>query len=225
MFRGDQNKIHAGDGYDEDRGMQMQKYIQENEMTEEEFAARDKCFAHDREPTAQRRIPHTHAAVERQAYSRPLSAVSRAQARSLSVISNTNNHMVEHAYKRTLAEQLKAEALELMRKRKLRNSQELDTSSTDDAYNVAPEGYKMSSMDVQADAHEKVQLQDHSFVPGSRSAQERQTCTRPSSAVRATQTPDAWTGQAVAYGASLIRVSGTVRHVMGKSKPYEGVNG
>ena len=49
--------------------------------------------------------------------------------------------------KRTLAEQLKAEALELMRKRKSRISQELDTSSTDDAYNVALEGYKMSSME------------------------------------------------------------------------------
>ena len=48
--------------------------------------------------------------------------------------------------KRALAEQLKAEALELMRKRKSRKSQELDTSSTDDAYN-ALEGYKMSSME------------------------------------------------------------------------------
>ena len=174
MFRGDKTKVHAEDGYDEDGGMQMQRHIQENEMTEEEFAAHD--FAYDREQTAQRRIPHTHAAAERQAYSRPLSAISRTQTRSLSVISNTNNHMVKHAY-------------------------------------------------VQADAHEKVQLQDRSFVPGSRSGQERQTCTRPSSAVRATQTPDAWTGEAVAYGASLIRVSGAVRHVMGKSEPYEGING
>jgi hypothetical protein len=176
MFRGDKTRVHAEDGYDEDGGMQIRKHIQENEMTEEEFAAHDKCFAYDREQTAQRRIPHTHAAAERQAYSRPLSAVSRKQTRSISVINNTNNHMVKHAY-------------------------------------------------VQADAHEIVQLQDHSFVSGSRSGPKSQTCTRPASAVSATQTPDAWTGQAVAFGASLIRVSGAVKHVMGKSEPYEGVNG